>query len=208
MHRRTALSVSVALLAAAPLLTACSADTRPGTAAVVGGERITTSALQAQVNDVRAAQNRSAQGAQLIGATAGLERLKLNKMIQTAVLERAAKDAGVSVSPKEIEDVHKAQLEQAGDEKALAAAALEQAQLTPGQMAADTRFKLLRDKLFAHYGSQDKALVKLGEAAKALHIEVNPRYGHWDARQILLGDQQTPWITQRSRPEQAVPAGA
>ncbi|MEU9004234.1 hypothetical protein AB0D15_20310, partial [Streptomyces sp. NPDC048551] len=56
MHRRTALSVSVALLAAAPLLTACSGGTRPGTAAVVGGERITTSALQAQVKDVRLAQ--------------------------------------------------------------------------------------------------------------------------------------------------------
>ncbi|MEU8774613.1 SurA N-terminal domain-containing protein [Streptomyces sp. NPDC048606] len=208
MHRRTALSVSAALLVAAPLLSACSGETRPGTAAVVGGERITTSALQAQVNDVRTAQNRSDQSAQLIGATAGLERLKLNKMIQTAVLERAAKDAGVSVSTKEIEDVRKAQLEQAGDEKTLAKAALEQAQLAPGQMDADTRFKLLRDKLFAHYGSQEAALTKLGEAAKALHIEVNPRYGRWDARQIILGDQQTPWITQRTVPEEAAPAGA
>ncbi|MCX5198905.1 SurA N-terminal domain-containing protein [Streptomyces sp. NBC_00249] len=208
MHRRTALSVSAALLAAAPLLAACSGGTRPGTAAVVGGERITTSALQAQVNDVRAAQNRSEQGAQLIGATPGLERIKLNKMIQTAVLERAAKDAGVGVSTKEIEDVRKAQLEQAGDAKTLASAALQQAQLAPDQMDADTRFKLLRDKLFAHYGSQDKALAELGKAAQSLDIEVNPRYGRWDAQQILLGDQETPWITQRTRPEQAAPAGA
>ncbi|MFB0631105.1 SurA N-terminal domain-containing protein [Streptomyces sp. AB3(2024)] len=208
MHRRTALSVSAALLAAAPLLAACSGGTRPGTAAVVGGERITTSALQAQVNDVRTAQNRSGQGAQLIEATAGLERLKLNKMIQTAVLERAADDAGLSVNTREIEEVRKAQLQQAGGEKELAAAALQQAQLAPDQLEADTRFKLLRDKLFAHYGSQDKALAELGQAAKALHIEVNPRYGRWDAQQIILGDQQTPWITQRTRPEQAGPAGA
>ncbi|MER5808538.1 SurA N-terminal domain-containing protein [Streptomyces sp. NPDC002033] len=208
MHRRTALSVSVALLAAAPLLTACSGGTRPGTAAVVGGERITTSALQAQVKDVRAAQNRSGQGAQLIEATAGLERLKLNKMIQTAVLERAADDAGLSVTPKEIEEVRKAQLQQAGGRAGLEAAALQQAQLAPDQLEADTRFKLLRDKLFAHYGSQDKALAKLGEAAKALHIEVNPRYGKWDAQQIILGDQQTPWITQRSRSEVPALGGA
>ncbi|WP_371678221.1 SurA N-terminal domain-containing protein [Streptomyces sp. NBC_01276] len=208
MHRRTALSVSAALLAAAPLLAACSGGTRPGTAAVVGGERITTSALQAQVNHVRTAQNRSGQGAQLIEATAGLERLKLNKMIQTAVLERAADDAGLSVNTREIEEVRKAQLQQAGGEKELAAAALQQAQLAPDQLEADTRFKLLRDKLFEHYGSQDKALAKLGQAAKALHIEVNPRYGRWDAQQIILGDQQTPWITQRTRPEQAGPAGA
>src|SRR4051812_14641554 len=59
LHRRTALSISAALLAAAPLLSACSGQARPGTAAVVGGERITTSALQAQVGDVRAAQNES-----------------------------------------------------------------------------------------------------------------------------------------------------
>ncbi|MFJ3878322.1 SurA N-terminal domain-containing protein [Streptomyces sp. NPDC090077] len=208
MHRRTALSVSAVLLAAAPLLTACSGETRPGTAAVVGGERITTSALQAQVGDVRAAQSTSEQGAQLIGATAGLERLKLNKMIQSAVLERAAEDAGLSVTPKEVQDVRKAQLEQLGGEKELRDAALQQAQLAPGQIEADTRFKLLRDKLFAHYGSQDKALAKLAEAAKALHIEVNPRYGQWDAQQILLGDQKTPWITQVTRPEQAAPAGA
>ncbi|MFF5704465.1 SurA N-terminal domain-containing protein [Streptomyces sp. NPDC012794] len=208
MHRRTALSVSAALLVAAPLLTACSGGTRPGTAAVVGGERITTSTLQAQVADVRTAQNRSEEGAQLIGATAGLERLKLNKMIQSAVLERAAKDAGLSVSPKEVEDVRKAQLQQLGGEEELRDAALQQAQLAPGQIEADTRFKLLRDKLFAHYGSQDKAVAKLAEAAKALHIEVNPRYGRWDSQQILLGDQETPWITQRTRPEQAAPAGA
>ncbi|MEU7553775.1 SurA N-terminal domain-containing protein [Streptomyces sp. NPDC044571] len=208
MHRRTALSVSAALLVAAPLLSACSGQARPGTAAVVGGERITTAALQAQVNDVRAAQNRSgAAAAQLIQSTPGLERIKLNKMIQTEVLERAAKDAGVSVSAKEVGDFRKAQLEQAGDAGRLEQAALQQASLAPGQLDADARFKLLRDKLFDHYGSQDKAVVQLAAAAKALHIEVNPRYGVWDPQQIVLGDQDTPWIVQRTRPEQP-PAGA
>ncbi|MFE3584511.1 SurA N-terminal domain-containing protein [Streptomyces vinaceus] len=208
MHRRTALSVSAVLLAAAPLLSACSGQARPGTAAVVGGERITTSALQAQVNDVRAAQNETGStAAQLIQASPDLERVKLNKMIQTIVLERAAKDAGVSVSEKEVQDFRKAQLQQAGGTEKLAAAALEQAQLAPGQLDADARFKLLRDKLFESYGSQDKAVEKLASAAKTLHIEVNPRYGVWDARQIVLGDPETPWIVQRTRPEQA-PAGA
>ncbi|MFJ6721034.1 MULTISPECIES: SurA N-terminal domain-containing protein [unclassified Streptomyces] len=207
MHRRTALSVSAALLAAAPLLSACSGQAHPGTAAVVGGERITTSALQAQVNDVRSAQNRSEQGAQLIEATPRLDRSKLNRMIQSAVLERAAKDAGITVTTREIEDVRKAQLQQAGTPAALETAALQQAQLAPDQMDADTRFKLLRDKLFEHYGNQDKALEKLGAAANALHVQVNPRYGRWDARQILLGDETTPWINRQTRPEQA-PAGA
>ncbi|MEF2525369.1 SurA N-terminal domain-containing protein [Streptomyces sp. CS62] len=149
----------------------------------------------------------TAAAAQLIQASPGLERVKLNKMIQTAVLERAAKDAGVTVSPREVGEFRQAQLEKAGSSERLEASALEQAQLAPAQLEADARFKLLRDKLFEHYGSQDKALERLAAAAKELHIKVNPRYGVWDAQQIVLGDQATPWITQRTRPEQAA-AGA
>ncbi|MFD6231036.1 SurA N-terminal domain-containing protein [Streptomyces sp. NPDC060232] len=206
MHRRTALSVSAALLVAAPLLSACSGETRPGTAAVVGGERITTSALQAQVGDVRAAQNRSEHAATLISNTPQLDRIKLGKMIQLRVLERAAKDAGISVTTKEIEDARKAQEDGKG------AAALEQAALqarvplAAGQIEEEVRFQLLLGKLSERYG-EDKIIEPLAKASEALHIEVNPRYGTWDAQQVGLGPVETPWITQRTRPEQA-PAGA
>ncbi|MGW2272183.1 SurA N-terminal domain-containing protein [Streptomyces yangpuensis] len=206
MHRRTALSVSAALLVAAPLLSACSGETRPGTAAVVGGERITTSALQAQVNDVRTAQNRSEQATTLIANTPQLERIKLGKMIQLRVLERAADDAGISVTTKEIEDARKAQ---EGDK---GAAALEQmalqarVPLAPGQIAEDLRFRLLLDKLSERFG-EDRIIEPLTKASEALDIEVNPRYGAWDAKQVGLGPVETPWITQRTRPEQQ-PAGA
>ncbi|MFJ1569573.1 SurA N-terminal domain-containing protein [Streptomyces erythrochromogenes] len=206
MHRRTALSVSAALLVAAPLLSACSGETRPGTAAVVGGERITTSALQAQVNDVRTAQNRSEQAATLIANTPQLERTKLGKMIQLRVLERAAEDAGISVTTKEIEDARKAQ---EGDK---GAAALEQlalqarVPLAPGQIDEDLRFRLLLDKLSERFG-EERIIEPLTKASEALHIEVNPRYGAWDAKQVGLGPVDTAWITQRTRPEQE-PAGA
>ncbi|MFD9080198.1 SurA N-terminal domain-containing protein [Streptomyces erythrochromogenes] len=206
MHRRTALSVSAALLVAAPLLSACSGETRPGTAAVVGGERITTSALQAQVGDVRAAQNRSEQAATLIANTPQLERTKLGKMIQLRVLERAAEDAGISVTTKEIEDARKAQ---EGDK---GAAALEQlalqarVPLAPGQIDEDLRFRLLLDKLSERFG-EERIIEPLTKASEALHIEVNPRYGAWDAKQVGLGPVDTAWITQRTRPEQE-PAGA
>ncbi|MFE7097550.1 SurA N-terminal domain-containing protein [Streptomyces erythrochromogenes] len=206
MHRRTALSVSAALLVAAPLLSACSGETRPGTAAVVGGERITTSALQAQVGAVRTAQNRSEQAATLIANTPQLERTKLGKMIQLRVLERAAEDAGISVTTKEIEDARRAQ---EGDK---GAAALEQlalqarVPLAPGQIDEDLRFRLLLDKLSERYG-EEKIIEPLTKASEALRIEVNPRYGAWDAKQVGLGPADTAWITQRTRPEQE-PAGA
>ncbi|MEV7524059.1 SurA N-terminal domain-containing protein [Streptomyces sp. NPDC091371] len=206
MHRRTAISVSAALLLAAPLLSACSGGTRPGTAAVVGGERITTSALQAQVNDVRAAQDRSGAGAQLIGATPQLERVKLGRMIQLRILEKAADDAGISVSTKDVEDARKAR-QGNGTAAALELSALQnRIPLAPGQIDDDLRFQLLFAKITERFG-QDKFLEPLAKAAEQLHIEVNPRYGAWDAQQIGLGQAQTPWITQRTQADQP-PAGA
>ncbi|MCX4526211.1 MULTISPECIES: SurA N-terminal domain-containing protein [unclassified Streptomyces] len=205
MHRRTALSVSAVLLAAAPLLSACSSDARPGTAAVVGGERITTSALQVQVNDVRTAQSRSAQSAQAAG-TARLERMKLNNMIQLRILEKTAKDAGITVTTREIEDVRKDTATQSGGAQKMEQLALaRRLPVAPDQIDEDIRFQLLLGKIREKFGD-DAFVPALTKASGALHIEVNPRYGGWDAKQIALGEGETPWITQRTRPEQP-PAG-
>ncbi|MFJ6935654.1 SurA N-terminal domain-containing protein [Streptomyces sp. NPDC101132] len=206
MHRRTALSVSAALLAAAPLLTACGGEARPGTAAVVGGERIATSALQAQVKDVRAAQDRSPQAAQLIGASAGLERAKLNSMIQSLVLRKAAADAGLTVSTKEIEDARKADVQRTGGEKQFQEMVLQQASIAPGQIDDAIRDRLIVSKLTDKYG-QDKIIEPIAAAAKALGVEVNPRYGSWDAAKIQLTGGKTPWILQKTTPQTA-PQGA
>ncbi|WP_330330817.1 SurA N-terminal domain-containing protein [Streptomyces sp. NBC_00536] len=208
MHRRTALSVSAALLVAAPLLSACSsAEVRPGTAAVVGGERITTAALQAQVKDVRTAQSHAEQPERLIEASPGLERIKLGKMIQLRVLEKAADDAGLSVSTKDVEDARKAEIDRAKGLDQLEQVALQdRVPLAPDQIDGELRFRLLLGKLSERFG-QDKVLGVLGKAAQDLHIDVNPRYGSWDAKQIALGDAETPWVNQKSKAEQA-PAGA
>ncbi|MFD3547601.1 SurA N-terminal domain-containing protein [Streptomyces sp. NPDC058655] len=208
MHRRTALSVSTALLLAAPLLSACSgAETRPGTAAVVGGERITTSALQAQVNEVRTAQNRSGQAAaELIASTPNLDRLKLGSMLQSRIIDRMAATAGLTASTKEIEDERKAFADGNGGAAQFEALLLQKAATSPEQVDRFLTDRVLLAKLNAAYGS-GKLAGPASAAAKALHIEVNPRYGAWDAAQVQLGEAQTPWITQRTRPGQA-PAGA
>ncbi|MEU9232014.1 SurA N-terminal domain-containing protein [Streptomyces subrutilus] len=207
MHRRTALSVSTALLLAAPLLSACSGQARPGTAAVVGGERITTSALQAQVNEVRAAQNRTGQAAaELIAGTPNLERQKLDAMLQSRIIDKMAKTAGISVSAKEIEDERKAYVEENKGTEQFEALLLQKGAMAPGQVDRFLRDRVLLTKLTAKYGD-GKLEEPARTAAKALHIEVNPRYGSFDVQQIKLGAGETPWITQRTRPEQA-PAGA
>ncbi|MFJ3962691.1 SurA N-terminal domain-containing protein [Streptomyces sp. NPDC090036] len=207
MHRRTALSVSTALLVAAPLLSACSGEPRPGTAAVVGGERITTSSLQAQVNDVRAAQNRSGQAAaELIASTPHLERQKLDAALQSRIIDKMADTAGLTATQKDIEDERRTRAAESGGNQQFEAVLLHKGAMAPAQVDRFLRDQVLFAKLTAKYGA-GKLEEPARAAVKALHIEVNPRYGTWDAKEIRLGGGETPWITQRTRPEQ-LPAGA
>lgn len=207
MHRRTALSVSAALLLAAPLLAACSGEARPGTAAVVGGERITTSALQAQVNDVRAAQNKTGQAAaELIASTPNLERERLDSILQNRIIDKMATTAGIAVSTKEIEDERKAYVEDNKERSSSRRCSCRRATWPPARPTGSSGTACCSPSWPPSTGTGSWRRPARA-AAKALRIEVNPRYGAWDAQQIKLGTGQTPWITQRTRPEQE-PAGA
>ncbi|MFE7778007.1 SurA N-terminal domain-containing protein [Streptomyces sp. NPDC057445] len=217
MHRRrrTALALSAALVAAAPLLAACGNEAHPGAAAVVGGDRIEVATLQSQVQDVRAAQETAPGSAQLIENTGQLSRAKLHGMIFDLVLEKAASEAGVTVSRKETQDARAAAVQQSGGEKQLAAMLLQQRGLAPDQIDQAVREEVLLTKLAkaldADLGTpqgQQKVGTALTAASKALDIDVNPRYGAWDDTKIQLGEYKAPWITQVSREPEAVQAGA
>ncbi|MBT2396379.1 SurA N-terminal domain-containing protein [Streptomyces sp. ISL-100] len=215
MHRRrrTALSVSAALLIASPLLAACGNEAHPGAAAVVGGGRIEVSALQSQVKDVRQAQQTSPQAAQLIGSTGQLGRAKLYDLIVDKIVQRAADDAGATVSRKEIQKARADAVEQAGGEEQLAAMYLQQRGVAPDQIDDALRRDVLVGKLAAKIGAtntpegQQKVNEAFVAASKSLDIDVNPRYGTWDDEKMELGDYKAPWITQVTK-EAAPEAGA
>ncbi|MFF0479305.1 SurA N-terminal domain-containing protein [Streptomyces sp. NPDC004284] len=216
MHRRTALTVSAALLAAAPLLTACGSDAHPGAAAVVGGERIEVSSLQAQVEDVRAAQKASPQSAQLVAATGDLSRRKLNAMIFDRVVDKVAEDNGVSATRAELQQTRTAFVRQSGGEDQLAAVLLQEQGVAPGQIDDVVRRNVLMNKIAKKLGvtddpaGQKKLTEVFSAAAKDLAIDVNPRYGRWDNAQIRLdtGYDGAPWLRQISQDPTAVQAGA
>ncbi|KQX57836.1 MULTISPECIES: SurA N-terminal domain-containing protein [unclassified Streptomyces] len=214
MHRRTALTVTAALLAAAPLLTACGSDAHPGAAAVVGGERIDVSSLQAQVADVRTAQDRSPQAAQLVQATGDLPRRKLNVMIFDKVVDKVAADNGVSATRADLQQTRTAFVRQSGGEDQLAAVLLQEQGVAPGQIDDLVRRNVLMNKIAAKLGVTDspegqKKLTEVFSAAsKSLGIDVNPRYGSWDDAQVRLTDTTAPWLRQLSQDPGAVPAGA
>jgi hypothetical protein len=213
-RRRTALTVSAALLVAAPLLAACGSEAHPGAAAVVGGERIEVSTVQAKVKDVRAAQQRSPQSAQLIKDSGQLSRAKLYDLIVERVVQRAADDAGVEVSRKEIQDGRTALVQQSGGEEQLAAMYLQQRGVAPDQLGDVVRRDILVSKLAEALGAtntpegQQKLNQAFTAAAKALDIDVNPRFGTWDDQKLELGNYKAPWITQVSKEPESVEAGA
>jgi hypothetical protein len=213
-RRRTALTVSAALLVAAPLLAACGSDAHPGAAAVVGGERIEVSTVQAKVKDVRAAQQRSPQAAQLIKDSGQLSRAKLYDLIVDRVVQRAADDAGVKVSRKDIQDGRAALVQQSGGEEQLAAMYLQQRGVAPDQLNDVVRRDILVSKLAGALGAtntpegQQKLNDAFTAAAESLHIDVNPRFGAWDDEKLELGSYKAPWITQVTQQQEPVEAGA
>ncbi|MEU2423878.1 SurA N-terminal domain-containing protein [Streptomyces sp. NPDC007851] len=203
MHRRrrTALVLSAAIAAAAPLLTACTSGAHPGAAAVVGGQRITVSQLENRVNEVRQAQRAAvpdqAQYQQVLSATGSLTRDTLYNMVLDRVLHRAAQDAGVSVSRKEVEQMRTGLERQAGGAKALQTAWLQKYGIAPARLDDNLRFQVEAGKLAQALGTQTSqpAFWKaLSQASEELHVDLNPRYGAWDVQKSSRVDARTPWV--------------
>lgn len=192
--RHAALSVSAAsaLLVAAPLLTACGNDAHPGAAAVVGGQRITVSQLQAKVRDVRDAQRSSPQAAQLTAASGRLSQDTLIRMIQFRVIAQAGKDNGVTVSPRDVQQARKAGEKQPGGAAAVRGLYLEQG-IAPSQIDESIRMELMRAQLANKLGT-GRANEVLAQTSKSLRIDINPRFGKWDndqGKSVLVNE---PWL--------------
>ncbi|GAA2385196.1 SurA N-terminal domain-containing protein [Streptomyces glaucosporus] len=209
-RRRTSLSLSAAaaVLVASPLLTACGSDAHPGAAAVVDGERITVSQVQAKVRAVREAQRESEQGAELIRNTEQLARGTLHGMVFERVLERAAEDAGVRVTRRDVQQAREAAEHRMGGPEELKAMMLQQRAAAPREIDGMVRIQLLIQKLGERLGAnqqtpqgQEKLRSALEKASKDMDVTVNPRYGTWDDEQITLADIEQPWIREVSNPK-------
>ncbi|MFD9932135.1 SurA N-terminal domain-containing protein [Streptomyces massasporeus] len=203
MHRRrrTALVLTAAIAAAAPLLTACGNDAHPGAAAVVGGQRITVSQLDERVGEVRAAQRAAvqdeAQYQQVIARTGTLTRDTLHTMVLDRVLHRAAENAGVSVSRKEIQAMRSGLEQQAGGPKALETTWLQQYGIPPQRLDENLRLQLEAQKLAEKLGTntdRPEFWKALSDASKDLNVDLNPRYGTWDVQKSSRADAKTPWV--------------
>jgi hypothetical protein len=186
-RRRTALVLSAAIVAAAPLLTGCGSDAHPGAAAVVGGQRITVAQLESRVMEV--------------AKTGSLTRDTLHGMVLDKVLDRAAKNAGVTVTRKDTQQMRTALEQQAGGSKALETTWLQQYGVAPRRLDDSLRTEIEARKLAATLGAdmnttQGKTTFwkALSAASKELHVDLNPRYGAWDVQKSSRVDAKTPWL--------------
>ncbi|MFF4212550.1 SurA N-terminal domain-containing protein [Streptomyces sp. NPDC001796] len=205
MHRRRpAIALSAALIAA-PFLTACGGTPHPGAAAVVGGERITVAQLESRVDEVRAAQRAAAtddaQYEQAVAQTSSLARDTLHSLVLDRVLDRAAKNAGVSVTSRDVEQMRADLQAQAGGSKELQTVWLQQYGVAPQRLDDSLRTEVEAQKLAAALGAdmsttEGKAAFwkAMSQASRELRVDLNPRYGTWDVQKSSRADAKTPWV--------------
>ncbi|MFI7009819.1 SurA N-terminal domain-containing protein [Streptomyces sp. NPDC050145] len=215
--RRTALVLSAAALAATPFLTACGNEAHPGAAAVVGGQRITVSQLDARVTEVRDAQQAATRGdtqyGQAVAQSGPLTRSTLNAMVRTRVLHRAATDAGVTVTRAETQAKRAEYEKQVGGAEQLEAAFLQQFNIPPQRLTEAMRSEVEAGKLIEAIGADPQtpqgqaAFAKaLADASKELGVSLNPRYGTWDAKGNKSTDARVPWLNQVTKQPATQPA--
>ncbi|MFE0418763.1 SurA N-terminal domain-containing protein [Streptomyces tendae] len=205
MHRRSrrrpALLLTAAIAAAAPLLTACGNDAHPGAAAVVGDQRITVAQLENRVDEVREAQRAAVpddtQYQQVVARTGTLTRDTLHGMVLDRVLHRAAQDAGVTVSRKEVQDMRGELEGQAGGPEQLETVWLQQYGVAPDRLDDNLSVQIEAQKLAQSLGtdtSRPEFWQALSAASKKLDVDLNPRYGTWDVQKSSRVDTRTPWV--------------
>lgn len=179
--RRLAVLAGAALL----LLTGCGeGQIRPGAAAVVGDDRITTSELQDLVERGLA----DPQAEQQLGADlAAYQRLALSRLINALVLEQAAEQRGVSVTQGDVDAQIDQFAEQAGGRETLEQQAA-QSGIAPEDLAPFVRSIVVDQRL----GDELTADLDVPRAdLQALYDEGIAQYDRVRSRHILVPDEAT-----------------
>ncbi|MGW0603297.1 SurA N-terminal domain-containing protein [Streptomyces sp. NPDC002644] len=198
-RRRTALLLSAAL--AAPLLTACGTESQPGAAAVVGGQRITQAQVEERVREVRDAQRAAVsdddQYRQVVAQSGSLARFTVQGMVLDRVLHHAAEEAGVTVSRKEVQDLRTNLERQLGGRQGLETTWLQQYGVAPERLEENLRLQVAASELAQRLGTATDTPEfgkALAASSKDLGVDLNPRYGTWDAEKSARADLKTPWV--------------
>lgn len=188
-RRRTA----IAAVAATGLfvLAGCGGTTRPGAAAVIGGQAIDDGTL---LQAVDAALMDPAVRQRFAGTDprAAVQALELSRLIRQQLTERVAAEVGAVVTRGDVDQRVQALVQQAGGPDQLAQAAL-QADVPPADIRESLRLGLLREAIVAKIAPQAQGqaaqlafVQRIADAARRAGVVVNPRFGQFDLTTLQL----------------------
>jgi len=191
-------AVAAVAAAGAMTITGCG-QTRLGAAALYDGQRISSAQLAAQVSNLNAGYQAEKSKLQIQYTTADMPRQVLSWLLRFATTERVASRTGITVTPAQAQEqlnAEKARASQAGD--TLRQAAVLNG-LPPDLLPKLGRWIAIQLKLQAKFdhgvppqttAAQQALLLKVNHvqclAAQSLHIRVNPRFGAYDYRNLLV----------------------
>jgi SurA-like protein len=199
--RRTRLAFGAVCFGACAVLAACS-PVKMGAAAIVGTERITTSALDGQVANLQAAAKPYGNQVQLTPAQ--MPNAVLSWLIRFAITDSAAASAGISVTQAQVQqalaDVN-SQAKTIAQQQSMASpqVVLLTAGISPQMLPMLGRYeaqvteyakKVNGGTLPTSTAEDNKVNAALTKAqctaAKSLNIQVNPQFGRFDYSQYSI----------------------
>ena len=177
--------LAISAIAAALLLTGCS---QVGAAATVGDTKITQAVVQGSIDSILAERGKIDISQMELQTGAELNLSQLRFQVLTVLIREVGKDFKVAASKSEIDTRRKAILDQVGGEsglpKALVGAGIAPQNLDLYLEAVIVSGKI-SDAILATGVTEDLLGGEITRivAAKAaqLKVDVNPRYGKWDA---------------------------
>ncbi|HEX2315248.1 MAG TPA: hypothetical protein VHJ17_16005 [Thermomonospora sp.] len=203
---RTAVKTALAAGAAALALTACQ-PMKMGAAVIIGDERITTASLDRDVRDW-SEQFRASPEANMkrTGSSAPRQRLPmdavsdsemrdaLTRIVRIRVSDQVAREEKISVVPSDVDRL----IDRLGGPREAESTTL--ALGLPTKYTRDVfRDLLVQETLLRRHGhdgvpgspaanqAQQRAIAVYTDTARRLHVKINPRYGTFDARQLMVG---------------------
>lgn len=187
MKANRMITATVGLAVASLALAACGGE--PGAAAVIGSDRISETAFSQQVQDVLAAQQKPRDA-----ADPAITAATMNMLVVESLVHQLADQAGIIVTPGQIESILIAQDAKLGGRANVEAYYAQQYGIAPSQINDTVRFTIELDalgKALDPTGTADTQRQAVGQAvavlSEVLGVTVSPRYGTWDSKNVQLG---------------------
>jgi hypothetical protein len=173
-----------------------------GSAAIVGGHRITTSTLTTEVANLSNYYNAHSKKVQLTFSTSQMPQEVLAWLVRFQVRDRVASREGITVSPGDVQRALAqiaAQAAQSGSTSNLTLLAVANG-LPPNLISSDLgRYQAIADLLVTRFDGGVSPTSQAGqttldnefnhaqcEAAKSLDIKINPQFGRLDYGQLAI----------------------